>query len=430
MSLRRLSVLHSTFLAAGTLVSSAAAQSVIVPDSTVRTVASFSHATGDLEAAGFMDLDDGALPTLRSYQGTLVGTELWFTDDVLGRITRWNRFGTVQLGAIDLPGQRLRGIEFAFGKVWVAAGNPSGSVQDYLVELTPAGALVAMHPMPGLINGVVAFGNELLVADADSDDILLVDPATGAVSGVFHASNGVSGIDSPQQLQVLPNGHVLAASILPPVGFFEYDAQGNQIHYVDTSAFPLGGGALGVHRLADGRTLVSIADSVLRYDPVANQLELLIDSLVPYFFTLVPSIPLGVPECGPAVLNSTGRPATIQAVGSVHLSDSAVRLVAQDLPNASNGYFLASLNAGFVPNAGNSQGTLCLGGTIGRFNQQIQFSANDGFFSITVNPNAIPQPNGAVPLLAGQTWRFQCWYRDANPNSTSNFTNATAVTFQ
>jgi hypothetical protein len=223
---------------------------------------------------------------------------------------------------------------------------------------------------------------------------------------------------------------VLAAGSLAPVGLFEYDPQGAQVDYIDASGFPLGGGARGVHRLADGRTLVSVTDGIVRYDPVTQQIESLIDSLTPYFFTLVPSIPIGTAECGVAIPNSSGRPGTIQAVGSVHLADTAVRLVAQDLPNASNGYFLGSLTAGFVPNAGNSQGTLCLGGTVGRFNQQIQFSANDGFFSITVDTSAIPQPNGTVPLVAGQTWRFQCWYRDANPSSTSNFTNATAVTFQ
>ena len=83
------------------LAGAASGQSVILPDSTVRTVCSFSHTNGDLEAAGYMDLDDGAIPTNRSYQCALVNNELWFTDDVLMRITRWNRYGTVQLGSID-----------------------------------------------------------------------------------------------------------------------------------------------------------------------------------------------------------------------------------------------------------------------------------------------------------------------------------------
>ncbi|MCP3916270.1 MAG: hypothetical protein GY711_12005 [bacterium] len=29
----------------------------------------------------------------------------------------------------------------------------------------------------------------------------------------------------------------------------------------------------------------------------------------------------------------------------------------------------------------------------------------------------------------GETWNFQCWYRDNNPGPTSNFTDAVSVTF-
>ena len=124
------------------------------------------------------------------------------------------------------------------------------------------------------------------------------------------------------------------------------------------------------------------------------------------------------------------RAGTVTAVGSNVVADSAVRLCAQDLPLAATGYFLASTTAGHVPNAGGSQGTLCLGGSVGRFNQQIGFTGNDGFFSITVDPHAVPQPSGAIAIMAGDTWRFQCWHRDVNPTVTSNFTDATEVTFQ
>jgi len=32
-------------------------------------------------------------------------------------------------------------------------------------------------------------------------------------------------------------------------------------------------------------------------------------------------------------------------------------------------------------------------------------------------------------VTAGSTWRFQTWFRDANPSVTSNFTDAIAITF-
>ncbi|MFT7679579.1 MAG: hypothetical protein ACI8QC_003583 [Planctomycetota bacterium] len=39
-------------------------------------------------------------------------------------------------------------------------------------------------------------------------------------------------------------------------------------------------------------------------------------------------------------------------------------------------------------------------------------------------------PSGPVAVLAGETWNFQCWYRDNNPGPTSNFSDAVSVTFR
>ncbi|MCP3996840.1 MAG: hypothetical protein GY722_17525 [bacterium] len=33
-------------------------------------------------------------------------------------------------------------------------------------------------------------------------------------------------------------------------------------------------------------------------------------------------------------------------------------------------------------------------------------------------------------VLPGDTWTFQCWFRDHDPALTSNFTDAVSVTFQ
>ena len=34
---------------------------------------------------------------------------------------------------------------------------------------------------------------------------------------------------------------------------------------------------------------------------------------------------------------------------------------------------------------------------------------------------------GTASAMAGDTWNFQAWFRDANPSGTSNFTNGVAV---
>lgn len=38
-------------------------------------------------------------------------------------------------------------------------------------------------------------------------------------------------------------------------------------------------------------------------------------------------------------------------------------------------------------------------------------------------------PTGSTAVLTGETWRFQAWYRDANPASTTNFSGSVAVTW-
>jgi hypothetical protein len=37
---------------------------------------------------------------------------------------------------------------------------------------------------------------------------------------------------------------------------------------------------------------------------------------------------------------------------------------------------------------------------------------------------------GTVAVLPGDTWSFQAWHRDVNPNTTSNFSDTISVTFE
>lgn len=157
-------------------------------------------------------------------------------------------------------------------------------------------------------------------------------------------------------------------------------------------------------------------------------------ALSPFFaprvteFLLAHPKPAVEPEryCSPAALNSSGAPAVMGAAGSDVLADNALELTATDLPQDSFGYFLNSQTEGLATPPG-SQGTLCLGGQIGRFSASILNSGSAGTFSFTVDLTSIPN-NPVASALVGDTWRFQAWFRDANPEVTSNLTDAIRIT--
>ncbi|MEZ6017738.1 MAG: hypothetical protein R3F49_21700 [Planctomycetota bacterium] len=140
---------------------------------------------------------------------------------------------------------------------------------------------------------------------------------------------------------------------------------------------------------------------------------------------------IGAVTCSPAAPNSTGLGAELLAVGDIAAAADNVLLWARGLPWGSTGYFLGSMTLGSSHPPG-SQGELCLGGAIGRFSApgQIGTAGQDGTIGLALDLTAVPTPVGPVTALAGQTWSFQAWYRDANPGPTNNFTDAVSITFQ
>ncbi|MCP3915366.1 MAG: LamG domain-containing protein [bacterium] len=136
---------------------------------------------------------------------------------------------------------------------------------------------------------------------------------------------------------------------------------------------------------------------------------------------------LGASYCGPSVPNSSGFGATISAAGSPQVAVNNVTLTAVDLPVSEFGYFITGQTQGFFSPPG-SQGFICLTGTIGRYNQ-IANIIQGPVGTITIDLNAIPV-TPPIAVTPGETWNFQCWFRDNNPNLTSNFTDGLSIGFQ
>lgn len=126
--------------------------------------------------------------------------------------------------------------------------------------------------------------------------------------------------------------------------------------------------------------------------------------------------------------NSTGDYSYLTAFGD-NSPTAAKSLRVTNLPPNAAGYFLASLSSGSTNFPGGSSGLLCVSGSIGRYAGSVLNSGSSGQFDFVVDPTSIPQPTGSVPAMIGDRWYFQAWHRDANPSSTSNFTNAILIGF-
>ncbi|MCP3920705.1 MAG: hypothetical protein GY711_34700 [bacterium] len=137
-----------------------------------------------------------------------------------------------------------------------------------------------------------------------------------------------------------------------------------------------------------------------------------------------------VTGCVPTA-NSTLEPALTFASGSPLAADNQFHLTTQGLPTSTFGYYLTSPDSGPPQTPMASQGPLCLTGPIGRLNSpaQIQMSGACGIFSLSVDLQQVPTPTSSTAVAPGETWYFQCWYRDMNPGSTSNFSSAVEVGF-
>ncbi len=143
-----------------------------------------------------------------------------------------------------------------------------------------------------------------------------------------------------------------------------------------------------------------------------------------------PQAPIGTRYCNPAVVGSSGRPATISAYGSTVIADECFSLTANALPIGTFGYFFAGTAQNMVM-PGGTIGVVCVGGAnVARFNSMDMVIRGPGG-SIEVDLLRIPG-NPPRPVTPGESWHFQCWFRDSDSagSATSNFTDAVRVTFQ
>ena len=258
--------------------------------------------------------------------------------------------------------------------------------------------------------------------DPGSGAATIVDPASPIASGPFGSVTG--SIGALQFHRVLSDVGPLGNSVIETTGTFlaEFSIGSGRLVTAGDEEWVLSQSGPG----CAAAQLPNVAREQLFLNAFASVIP------APGFqYSLAPQT-VGTAYCGPAALNSRNLPATTCAFGSSVVLDNDLTLATDWLPANSFGYYLTSQLQGFVVSPGGSQGNLCQSGAVGRFNLsgQIQNSGSGGFFTLAPDLANVPQPTGLVPVLPGETWNFQAWYRDSNPSTTSNFSNAVSVQFQ
>ena len=96
------------------------------------------------------------------------------------------------------------------------------------------------------------------------------------------------------------------------------------------------------------------------------------------------------------------------------------------MPQGSFGFLLMSQTEANQPGFGGSQGTLCVGEPCFRFSNSVQNSGILGEVAFAPDFGNLPM---GQQFIEAESWVFQSWFRDANPQPTSNTSSALRVTF-
>jgi uncharacterized protein (TIGR03382 family) len=190
----------------------------------------FDATTGALFQQNFIDLSAvGATTPKHALQ---VGNQIWVSDQIRDRIFRFDLSGSF-IGEIGGALDNIKGMEVVGNQVWVTnAGSNNGATGNSIVFIDSTSyAITGSVATNGSLFDLINYNGQILAGNINNESLEVYDLSGNLVS-TFASSDGISGIDFPQQLFVRGNGNVLAAGFSTPSGVFEYDVFGNSLGIV------------------------------------------------------------------------------------------------------------------------------------------------------------------------------------------------------
>jgi len=269
---------------------------VIMPDSFNNRIATFNPFDGSLINSNLFDLQGGT-----PVSAIQVGEEIWVSEQLGDRISRWSSSGTL-LG--NIGGQfagggfdNIRGTAFIGGTIYVTnsetANNAPGPA---IVRISTTGAILGSFSTATFSSSpfaVMSFDGGLLVASSNANDDIHRYDLSGNSLGTFHNSTNLS---FAQQMAIAADGNVLGAGFSTNNVVRMDVATGNILSSFTATA------ARGVYQLGNGNILWSNNAGVHVYDVVDQSSSLIYPGGGRHFSLF--TVPEAVPE--PTMLFSLG----------------------------------------------------------------------------------------------------------------------------
>jgi hypothetical protein len=168
---------------------------LMMPDSTNNRLVSFSPVDGSVINSNLFALQGGT-----PISAVKVGNEIWVSEQIGDRVSRWSTTGTL-LGNIGgaVPGgglDNLRGAAFVNNTYYVTcAGTANGAPGDAVVMYDASGSPLGSFTTAALASGpfsVLSFQGDLLVAGSNNNADIYRFSTTGTPLSIFHNSTAIS----------------------------------------------------------------------------------------------------------------------------------------------------------------------------------------------------------------------------------------------
>jgi len=418
----------------------AAAQYILAVDSISDDVRLLSAVDGSEINPTYIDLTIAGAST--PIEAIVVGSEIWVSDQLADKIMRFSLDGTTYLGDVVGGMDNIRGLELVGSEVWVSnSGTANGAPDDAIVKFSMAGAPLGFS-VAGDPFDVVNFQTGVLVANILGEDIDRHD-ASGLFVAAFHASDGVTGIDFPEQLYVRANGNVLASGFSAPIGVYEYDSAGAQVNY-----WAVGNGNRGIVELTNGNYLFTDGGGIKSLDPMTGTAVTVVATTGGRFLTrfagagpapittfcpgdgtgtACPCANDSAVGANEGCLNSLGTGGKLVGAGNPSIAADTVVLSGSGMPSSSALYFQGTSQLSGGLGAAFGDGLRCAGGSV------IRLGTKNNVGGVSQYP-AVGDSSVSVRggISAPGVFTYQVWYRNAAAFctvSTFNLTNGLQITW-